>query len=252
MARIIASSCGEYGADETPARGYLVPLRLGPGGLLTKRAVVLLSGGLDSSTCLYWAQREGWDCEAVSVLYGQRHARELDGARAIAKAARVPWRSVELELPWLKVSSLVSKSAKLPDLPLAKIGTGGIPSTYVPARNTVLLAVAASLADATGASAIVTGANALDFSGYPDCRPAFHRAFESVLREGTRSGKIRVLAPLLRLDKEGIVRLALELGVPLGLTWSCYKGGRRPCGRCDSCKLRAKGFAEAQAIDPAC
>ncbi len=217
---------------------------------MKRRAVVLLSGGLDSSTCLYWALREGYACEAVSVLYGQRHARELDSAKAVAKAAKVPWRPVELELPWLKASSLVSKSMKLPDLPLSKIGAGGIPSTYVPARNTVLLAVAASLADATGASAIVTGANALDFSGYPDCRPAFHRAFERVLAEGTRSGDIRVLAPLIRLDKEGIVRLALRLRVPLHRTWSCYKGGRRPCGRCDSCKLRAKGFQKAGVLDP--
>ena len=161
---------------------------------------MLLSGGLDSSTCLYWALREGYACEAVSVLYGQRHARELDSAKAVAKAARVPWRPVALELPWLKSSSLVSRTAKLPDIPLSKIGTGGIPSTYVPARNTVLLAVAASLADASGASAIVSGANAQDYSGYPDCRPSFHRAFDRVLAEGTRAGNIRVLAPLIRLD----------------------------------------------------
>lgn len=219
------------------------------------RAIVLLSGGLDSSTCLYWALARGYACEAVSVLYGQRHRRELDSARAVARAARVPWRAVELELPWLRVSSLVSRRARLPDVPLPRIGTRGIPSTYVPARNTLLLSIAASLADAFGASAIVTGANALDFSGYPDCRPAFHHAFERVLAEGTRAGdegrRIRVLAPLIRLDKRAVVRLATRLRVPLELTWSCYRGGRRPCGRCDSCKLRVKGFTEAGVLDPA-
>lgn len=219
------------------------------------KAVVLLSGGLDSSTCLYWALRKGYACEGLSVFYGQRHAKELESARRVAKAAGVAWRSVRLELPWLGVSSLVDAKARLPDLPLEAIGAGGVPSTYVPARNTVLLAVAASLADATGASAIVTGANGLDNSGYPDCRPDFHAAFDRVLAKGTRAGeegrKIRILAPLIRLDKAGIVRLARRLAVPLGLTWSCYKGGRTPCGRCDSCKLRAKGFAEAGVADPA-
>lgn len=217
--------------------------------------MVLLSGGLDSSTCLFWARREGWRCEALTVLYGQRHARELSSARAVARLAGAPWRVVRLELPWLSVSSLVGRGRRLPDVPLAKIGAGGIPSTYVPARNAVLLSVAASLADAVGAGAIVTGANALDYSGYPDCRPSFHRAFERALAEGTRSGArgrpIRVLAPLVRLGKAAIVRRALALGVPLERTWSCYAGRRRPCGRCDSCKLRAKGFAEAEVPDPA-
>lgn len=220
-----------------------------------RRAIVLLSGGLDSSTCLYWARSRGYRCEALSVVYGQRHLRELRSARAVARSAGVPWRMVRLELPWLKVSSLVDPRRRLPDVPLARIGRGPIPSTYVPARNTVLLAVAASLADSIGARALVSGANALDCSGYPDCRPAFHEAFEEVLAAGTRAGaqgrRIRVLAPLIGLDKRGIVRLALRLGVPLRLTWSCYKGGGRPCGDCDSCKLRARGFAEARVADPA-
>ena len=220
-----------------------------------RRAIVLLSGGLDSSTCLYWAKARGYACEALSVLYGQRHERELASARAVARAAGVPWRAVRLSLPWLAVSSLVGRGKRLPDVPVAKIGRGGIPSTYVPGRNTLLLSVSASFADASGAQAIVTGANAIDFSGYPDCRPAFHHAFERVLAAGTRAGaegrSIRVLAPLIKLDKSGIVRLAKRLRVPLELTWSCYKGGRRPCGACDSCKLRAKGFAEAGVEDPA-
>lgn len=221
----------------------------------SRRAIVLLSGGLDSSTCLYWAKARGYACEALSVLYGQRHDRELVSARAVARAAGVPWRVVRLSLPWLAVSSLVGRKRRLPDAPLSRIGSGAIPSTYVPGRNTVLLSVAASLADASGAEAIVTGANAIDFSGYPDCRPGFHRAFEKVLAAGTRAGaegrRIRVLAPLIKLDKAGIVRLARRLRVPLEETWSCYAGGRRPCGRCDSCKLRAKGFAGAGVEDPA-
>ena len=219
------------------------------------RAVVLLSGGLDSSTCLYWARARGYACEAVSVLYGQRHARELKSARAVARSAGVPWRAVRFDLPWLKVSSLVGRGAKLPDVPLKRIGIGGIPSTYVPARNTIFLALAASLADATGAAAIVTGANFLDYSGYPDCRPAFHRAFEKTMAAGTRAGaegrRIRVLAPLIKLDKKGVVKLARRLKVPLKLTWSCYAGRSRQCGRCDSCKLRANGFAQAGVEDPA-
>jgi 7-cyano-7-deazaguanine synthase len=144
---------------------------------------------------------------------------------------------------------------KLPKIALAKIGKGGIPSTYVPGRNTMFLSLAASLADAIGAHAIVIGANALDYSGYPDCRPPFLDAFSKVAKLGTRvgaeGGSLKVLAPLLRLDKKGIVRLARRVGAPLQLTWSCYAGGARPCGTCDSCQLRAKGFREAGAEDPA-
>jgi 7-cyano-7-deazaguanine synthase len=214
------------------------------------KAVVLLSGGLDSTTALFWAKKKGLRPIALSVLYGQRHARELVSARRVAKAAGAPLREVRLKLPWLKTSALVDRAAPLPDLPLEKIGQGPLPATYVPGRNTIFLALAASLADATGACALVIGANALDYSGYPDCRPAYLAAFQRAARLGTKNGRLRVLAPLLRLDKRGIVRLARRLGAPLKLTWSCYRGGRRPCGRCDSCKLRAKGFALAGCRDP--
>jgi 7-cyano-7-deazaguanine synthase len=216
-----------------------------------RKAVVLLSGGLDSTTALYWAKARGYAPVALAVLYGQRHAKELKAARAVARKAKVPLHEVTLELPWLAGSSLTNKRLRLPDLPLAKIGAGGVPSTYVPGRNTVFLALAASLADAAGADAVVIGANALDYSGYPDCRPAFTAAFEKTARRGTRRTKLKVLAPLLHLDKAGIVRLARKVGAPLELTWSCYAGTRRPCGRCDSCKLRAKGFREAGRPDPA-
>lgn len=216
-----------------------------------RKAVVLLSGGLDSTTALYWARSEGYAPIALSVAYGQRHAKELEAARRVARAARVPLHELTLRLPWLGGSSLTNARLRLPDVPLARIGRGGVPSTYVPGRNTMFLALAASLADAEGADAVVIGANALDYSGYPDCRPPFIRAFETAARRGTRRARLKVLAPLLRLDKAGIVRLAARVGAPLGLTWSCYAGTRRPCGRCDSCKLRAKGFREAGTADPA-
>jgi len=214
-----------------------------------------LSGGLDSTTALYWALRRGYRCTALSVLYGQRHSRELLSARRVAGTARVPLRIVHLRLPWLRASALVNGDAPLPDVPVSLIGRGPIPSTYVPGRNTLLLSLAVSLAEAEGAEAVVVGANALDYSGYPDCRPEYYRAFRQVAKLGTKRGvegkSIAILAPLVRLDKAGIVRLAQRLRAPLHLTWSCYAGGRRPCGRCDSCKLRAKGFEEAGLADPA-
>ncbi|MBI3297711.1 MAG: 7-cyano-7-deazaguanine synthase QueC [Elusimicrobia bacterium] len=220
-----------------------------------KRAVVLLSGGLDSATCLWWAKSRGYVPTALSVRYGQRHAKELGSARRLARRAGAALHEAALGLPWLKTSSLVDRKKVLPELPLSKIGVGGVPSTYVPGRNTMFVALGLSLADAIGAEAVVVGANALDYSGYPDCRPAFYAAFGKVARLGTARGasgrRLAVLAPLVKLDKAAIVRLARRLKVPLELTWSCYAGGRRPCGRCDSCKLRAKGFAVAGAPDPA-
>ncbi len=218
-------------------------------------AVVLLSGGLDSTTALYWAKKKNYSPIALSIRYGQRHVKELNAARAVARDAKVVLQEVSLTLPWLKGSSLTNSSLRLPDLPLKKIGTGGVPSTYVPGRNTIFLALAVSLADACGASAIVIGANALDYSGYPDCRPPFIDAFGKVAKEGTKRGSegkpLKILAPLLRLDKKGVVRLANKVGAPLRLTWSCYAGRSKPCGFCDSCKLRAKGFREAGLEDPA-
>ncbi len=219
------------------------------------KAVVLLSGGLDSTTALYWAKKKGFACVGLSIRYGQRHVRELRSARAVARSASIPLHQVELSLPWLAGSSLTNKSIRLPSMPLSKIGSGGVPSTYVPGRNTMFLSLAVSLADAVGASAIVIGANALDYSGYPDCRPPFIDAFGKVAKEGTKRGSegkpLKIYAPLLRLDKKGVVRLAEKVGAPLELTWSCYAGGRRQCGTCDSCKLRAKGFREAGRKDPA-
>lgn len=220
-----------------------------------KKAVVLLSGGLDSTTALYWAKARGYEPLCLSVLYGQRHAREMKAARLVAERAGAPLRVVHLALPWLEHSSLVNPDLTLPDVPAYLIGHGSIPSTYVPGRNTVFLALALSLADAEEAAAIVLGSNVQDYSGYPDCRPAFTRSFERVAKLGSRRGAegrpLKVLTPLVKLDKKGIVRLAAKVRAPLELTWSCYLGASHPCGACDSCKLRAKGFAEAGVADPA-
>jgi len=218
-------------------------------------AVVLLSGGLDSTTSLYWAKTEFSSVIALSIRYGQRHVKELSAARAVARAAKARLHEVVISLPWLQGSSLTNSSLRIPDMPLKKIGTGGVPSTYVPGRNTIFLSLAVSLADAVGASAIVIGANALDYSGYPDCRPPFINAFGVVAKRGTKRGSegkpLKILAPLLRLDKKGVVKLAARVGATLRLTWSCYAGKARPCGVCASCKLRAKGFREAGVTDPA-
>ena len=221
-----------------------------------KKAVVLFSGGLDSTTALCWAISKGYECLAVSFDYGQRHSRENAAARAIAGRLGVKLYEIKLDFPWFKTSSLVNAGAKLPDVELSKIGRkGGIPSTYVPGRNLVFASAGFSLADAEGAAAVVLGPNVVDYSGYPDCRPEFYRALEKAAAFGTHAGsggkKIKLLTPLIKLSKAGIARLALKLGAPLELTWSCYLGGRAPCGRCDSCKLREKGFKDAGFEDPA-
>lgn len=218
-------------------------------------AIVLLSGGLDSATALYWALKEKkWRCGCLLFDYGQRHRRELRSARNIARVTRCPVRVVSFRLPW-GGSSLLSQSVRLPKRALGRIGQGIIPSTYVPARNTVFLAFALSWADALNVSHIVIGANALDYSGYPDCRPAYYHAVRRVAQLGTRfgtecGGSIRICAPLLHLTKADIVRRGKRWGVPYEKTWSCYRGGRRPCRRCDSCRLRKQGFSQAGLADP--
>ncbi len=214
---------------------------------------MLLSGGMDSGTCLAIARRRHARVAALTVVYGQRHAREIRAARALARHYRVrEHRVLSIPLAGLVRSSLTDRRRSLP--------TGGprpgrIPSTYVPARNTILLALALGYAESHRFDRIYIGANAIDYSGYPDCRPEFLRAFERVARLGTRAGvegrpRIRVLAPLLRDSKADIVRRGERLRVPWQLTWSCYRGGRRPCGVCDSCRLRARGFRQAGVRDP--
>ena len=229
-----------------------VPSAQVPVGKPKKKAIVLFSGGLDSTTCLYWALDQGYECEALTVSYGQRHDREVLAAQTIARRLGVKHHMITLNLPWLSCCSLVDKKQTLPDVALEDIPKEGIPSTYVPGRNLMFLSIAGSMLDAIGADAIIAGPNAIDFSGYPDCTPAFFKAAAEALNRGTKRGVtegIEVLAPLMRLSKTDIVRLAAKLKVPFELTWSCYAGGKKPCGHCDSCKLRAKGFAEAGVHD---
>ena len=198
-------------------------------------AVVLLSGGLDSATAAACARRDGYDVIALSVVYGQRHERELDSALDVADALKVREHLVlKVPLDAFGASALTDRRIKVPrGRPLSKMSTG-IPVTYVPARNSVLLALAASLAESRGASAIYIGANAIDYSGYPDCRPEYLKAFERALARGTKTGiegnPIRIRAPLIRKSKADIVRLALRLRVPIERTWSCYLGGAVACG----------------------
>ncbi|MCI4355907.1 MAG: 7-cyano-7-deazaguanine synthase QueC [Thermoplasmata archaeon] len=214
-------------------------------------SVVLLSGGMDSATCLAIAARRG-PVFALTVSYGQRHVRELRSARSLSRHYRVRRHAVlTIPLAPLVRSSLTDASAPLPS---GGVVAGKIPSTYVPARNTILLALATAFAESHGADRIYFGANAIDYSGYPDCRPEFVRLFNRLARLATRAGvegrPIRVVAPLQRASKAEIVRWGARLGVPWELTWSCYAGGAAPCGRCDSCRLRAEGFRAAGQTDP--
>jgi len=219
-----------------------------------KKAVVLLSGGLDSYTAAAIARAEGHALYALTVRYGQVHAREIDAARAVARALGAA-RHLELAVDLAAVGgSALTGAGDVPkDRPLDE---GGIPATYVPARNTVLLSLALAWAEVVGAEAIVLGVNAVDYSGYPDCRPEYLAAFERLAALATRAGvegrPLNVVAPLATLTKADIIRRGIALGLDYGLTHSCYDPARdgSPCGRCDSCRLRAKGFAEAGVADP--
>ena len=220
----------------------------------SKKAVVLLSGGLDSATVLYWALDRGWQPQALIFDYGQRHSREISSAKALCKKTGVAYDVIPVKLPW-RGSSLLDKGSALPRAKSARDIGAKIPSTYVPGRNTLFLSYGLSCAEAIGAEAMMIGANALDYSGYPDCRPDFISAVSKVFKLGTRAGRqgkpIKVIAPLLKLSKTQIIKLGNRLGVPYKATWSCYRGGRKPCGTCDSCRLRAKGFRESGIMDPA-
>lgn len=218
------------------------------------RAIVLLSGGLDSYTAAAIAKAEGFSLCALTIHYGQRHAREIESARTVAAALGVE-RHLELPIDLRAIggSSLTSSEEVPRDRDLLETG---IPSTYVPARNTIFLALALAWAEVLDSRDIVIGVNALDYSGYPDCRPEFIRAFESLATLATRAGvegaRFRVHTPLITLTKAQIIRRGIELGLNYALTHSCYDPAPdgRPCGRCDSCALRAKGFAEAGIPDP--
>lgn len=223
---------------------------------MSARAVVLLSGGLDSTTCLAWAQSQGFECHTLAIDYGQRHRIELDAARTVATARGVSdHRELKVDLRAIGGSALTA------DLPVPKgreesAISSNIPVTYVPARNTVFLAVALGMAETLGANDLVAGMNALDYSGYPDCRPEFVTAFESLARVATKAGtegaEFHVHTPLMKLDKAGIIRLGVSLGVDYALTHSCYDPATdgAACGTCDSCQLRRRGFLAAGVDDP--
>lgn len=223
---------------------------------MTKKAVVLLSGGLDSTTCLALARRDGFEPVCLSIAYGQRHAVELERARVVAKAMGVvDHRTVSLDLRAIGGSALTA------DLPVPKHDDvsqvkAEIPVTYVPARNTVFLGLALGLAEVVGATDLYIGVNAVDYSGYPDCRPEFIRAFEALANLATKAGvegaRFTIHAPLSGMTKAEIIRAGVAAGVDYGLTHSCYDPtpDGLACGRCDSCLLRRKGFLDAGVVDP--
>jgi len=223
-----------------------------------KRSVVLLSGGLDSATTLAVARAEGYEAHGLSVDYGQRHRRELECARAVATSlGAATHRIVSVDLRAIGGSALTGPLQVPKDRPYEDMA-GGIPITYVPARNTILLGLALGYAEVVGAFDLFMGANFVDYSGYPDCRPEFLAQFERLANLATKAavegkGAFRVHAPLLQLSKAEIIRKGIELGVDYSLTLSCYEPDEqgRACGRCDSCRLRLKGFQEAGLRDPA-
>ncbi len=223
---------------------------------MSQKAIVLLSGGLDSTTCLAMAKAQGFEPVCLTVSYGQRHSVELERARQVAQAMAVrDVRTVTLDLRAIGGSSLTA------DIPVPKDReessmAEGIPSTYVPARNTILLSLALGLAEVVGSTDIFIGVNAVDYSGYPDCRPEFIRAFEQLAQLATKAGvegaRFRIHAPLSGLTKAEIIRAGVRLGVDYSLTHSCYDPDPqgRACGRCDSCILRKRGFEQAGVPDP--
>ncbi len=219
-----------------------------------RQAIVLLSGGLDSAVTLYLAKRRGFSCHCLIFDYGQRHKKEIESAKRIAKTAGCRYKVLKIDFPW-KGSSLLDKNIKIPQKSVRlNRKKEGIPSTYVPARNIIFLSFALSFAETAGARAIFIGAHAEDYSGYPDCRKDFFQAFDRLIKRGTKAGieekGIKIFTPLIGMRKSQIIKLGRRLGVPFELTRSCYKGGKKPCGRCDSCYFRARGFAQAGISDP--
>lgn len=241
-------------------------------GRVSKHALVLMSGGLDSTAVAARALREGWEVRGLCIGYGQRHVREIDSARAVAEALGVPLQVADASFyaALAGYSALTSGEHAIPGGRSAEAMGEGVPITYVPLRNTFFVTAAAAALEswmlarieregadpATLEPAIFVGANAIDYSGYPDCRPEFYDALEAVLRLGSKLGSaygvgMRIEAPIIAMSKAEIAAYGTALGAPLHLTWSCYEGGASPCGSCDSCLLRAAGFAAAGLADPA-
>ena len=223
---------------------------------MTKKAICLLSGGLDSSVTLAIAKSEGYEVYAMTFIYGQTHSKEIEAAKKIAKHFKVrEHKVIGLDLSEIAKSSLIS-GAEIPTGRSAEeiISCKEIPSTYVPGRNIIFLSLALAYAESIDADAIFIGANAVDFAGYPDCRPEFFEKFQELINIGTKRGvegnPIKIKTPIINLTKAEIIKKGLSLGVPFELTWSCYLGKEKACGKCDSCILRLKGFKEAGLKDP--
>jgi 7-cyano-7-deazaguanine synthase len=221
---------------------------------MTEKAVILLSGGLDSSTVLYQAQADGCECYALSFDYQQRHQRELEAARQIAQSAGVTQKIVRFDLGLWGGSALTDRAIDVPINRAPEEMTSQIPITYVPARNTIFLSFALAYAEALSAQWVYLGVNALDYSGYPDCRPDYIEAMQTVFTLGTKQGRegnsIAIVTPLINLKKTEIIQLGNQLQVPWEKTWSCYQGEEKPCGVCDSCQLRLNAFHELGLTDP--
>lgn len=212
-----------------------------------KKAVILLSGGLDSAVTLYYAKNRGNKLTAIIFDYNQRHRKEIDSAVRIARLNHLKYYVIKIQLNWAK-SSLVNKKIKVPLN--RNLKSPGIPFTYVSGRNIIFLSYAASLAESTGAKSIFIGAHVEDYSGYPDCRQQFLKSFEKALKEGLKHKDTKIAAPLLNKNKKEIIQLGLRLKVPFQYTWSCYKGGNMPCLKCDSCRFRIKAFRQLGMKDP--
>lgn len=211
------------------------------------KGVILLSGGMDSAVTLYLARKYGYRLTALIFDYGQKHRKEIYCARRLARLNRLKYYVVSLKLPWAK-SSLTQKTLRVPSH--RDLKKKEIPSTYVSGRNIIFLSYAASLADSLRAKTIFIGAHIQDYSGYPDCRPEFLDNFEGCINSGLKEKGIKVVAPLVDKNKKEIIEIGVKLGVPFALTWSCYKGGRTPCGVCDSCRFRKNAFQELGLRDP--
>lgn len=215
---------------------------------MTDKCVCLLSGGMDSATVATLASKKGYECYALSFDYGQRHKKELKSASEIAQRLNIQHKIVMINLEDIAYSALTGHG----EVDKRNIDSirSEIPNTYVPSRNIMFLSIAASYAESIGAREIFIGANAIDYSGYPDCRPEFYNKFEIALNTGTKAGNFRIRVPLQYLTKRDIVKLATKIGAPLELTTSCYEGSDLACGHCDSCQLRLRGFMEAGIKDP--
>jgi len=206
-----------------------------------KKAVVLLSGGMDSAVTLFYAKNKGYRVHCLIFDYGQRHKKEIGFAKKIARRAGAEYLILNIRLPW-RGSALLDKKISVPDNRKLSSKKIEIVPTYVPARNTIFISFALSFAETIKADTIFIGANSIDFSGYPDCRPLYFEQFNRLLAKATAYRPIKIKAPFLYKTKKEIVDIGRRLNVPFELTWSCYKGGKKPCGKCDACRLREKGF----------